>query len=450
MGKIVIEKSALPSILGKNDSIAIRGGKPLNGEVVVRGAKNAISKEMVAALLTSEKCVLKNVPNIEDFEVVSNMIRAVGGEVARQKNGDIEIIAEDIHPVDKTELHKIAGKSRIPVLFAGPLLHRSGEAFIPELGGCRIGKRPVDFHMKALAALGAKIEPIEKGFHITAEKLKGAKIVLDYPSVGATEQILLAAVLAEGITELSNAAIEPEIMDLIAVLQKMGAIISVDTDRVITIQGVAALHGYDHTVLSDRLETASWACAAAATNGRIFVRGAKQYPLMTFLNKFRQVGGEFTISEEGIEFFRGRDLTSIAIETDVFPGFSTDYQQPFVVLLTQANGASVIHETVYEKRFGFVEALNKMGAHIQVYRECLGGRTCRFGQANHEHSAVITGLTKLTGAEIEIPDLRAGFSYAIAALTAEGETTLKNIHHIYRGYENFTEKLKALGVVVID
>jgi UDP-N-acetylglucosamine 1-carboxyvinyltransferase len=449
MTKIAIQKTT-DGVVVRNNSITIRGGKPLRGEISVRGAKNALSKEIVASLLTREKCVLKNVAEVEDLEIVSSMIKAVGGSVKRLDEHSIELHHENIHPASDSELKSIAGKSRLPVLFAGPLLHRSGEAFIPELGGCKIGKRPVDFHVNALKMLGAKVEEIEKGFHITAEKLKGAKIKLEYPSVGTTEQVLLSSVLAEGVTELSNAAIEPEIMDLIAVLQKMGAIISVDTDRVITIIGVDELHGFEHSVLPDRLEVASWACVAAATNGKIFVRGARQSDLMTFLNKFRQVGGEFKINDEGIEFWRGHDLKAIAIETDVYPGFSTDYQQPFVVLLTQAKGASVIHETVYEKRFGFVEALNKMGAHIQIYRECLGGKTCRFGQQNHEHSAVITGPTKLKGAEIEIPDLRAGFSYVIAALVAEGESTLRNIHHIYRGYENFANKLFALEAEIVE
>jgi len=444
MTKAITEKKTQKSASLKNDSITIRGGKPLRGEITVRGAKNAVSKEMVAALLTNEQCVLRNVPNVEDVTVVSDMIRAVGGKVNRLADGELEIINETIHPVNKEELKSIAGKSRIPVLFAGPLLHRSQEAFIPELGGCKIGKRPVDFHLKALRQLGAEIEELEKGFHLTAQRLHGAKIRLSYPSVGATEQVLLSACLADGVTELLNAAIEPEIMDLIAVLQKMGAIISVDADRVITITGVKELHGFKHSVLPDRLEAASWACAAAATNGKIFVAGARQGDLMTFLNKFRQVGGEFEIRDDGIEFWRGKDLRAIAIETDVYPGFSTDYQQPFMILLTQAEGASVIHETVYEKRFGFVEDLNRMGANIQIYRECLGGKTCRFGQENHRHSAVIAGPTQLHGAEIEVPDLRAGFSYVVAALVAKGKSTLKHIYHIYRGYENFTNKLFAL------
>jgi UDP-N-acetylglucosamine 1-carboxyvinyltransferase len=276
----------------------------------------------------------------------------------------------------------------------------------------------------------------------------GNKIRLDYPSVGATEQVILAAACAEGVTELSNAAIEPEIMDLIMVLQKMGATISVDIDRRITILGRKRLRGFDHYAIPDRLEAASWASAAIATNGRIFVRNARQVDMMTFLNKYRQIGGDFRASEEGIEFMRAERterLRSTALETDVYPGFSTDYQQPFVIALTQASGVSIVHETVYEQRFGYIEALNRMGAQIQLYRECLGPLPCRFGQRNHKHSAVIVGPTPLHGAVIDIPDLRAGFSYVIAALVAEGRSTLLNTHYVERGYENLTGKLLALG-----
>jgi UDP-N-acetylglucosamine 1-carboxyvinyltransferase len=243
---------------------------------------------------------------------------------------------------------------------------------------------------------------------------------------------------------------EPEIMDLIMVLQKMGAIISVDVDRVITIVGVKRMRGFDHTTIPDRLEAASWASAAIATNGRIFVRHARQEHMMTFLNRYRQIGGDFRVSDDGIEFWRAGDkLRSTAVETDVHPGFTTDYQQPFVIALTQAEGVSIVHETVYEQRFGYVEALNRMGAQIQLYRECLGGLKCRFGQRNYKHSAVIVGATPLRGAEIHIPDLRAGFSYVIAALVAEGVSTLHNTALIERGYENLVPKLRALGAEIV-
>jgi UDP-N-acetylglucosamine 1-carboxyvinyltransferase len=287
-----------------------------------------------------------------------------------------------------------------------------------------------------------------KGIHIFAKKLVGAKIHLEYPSVGATEQVLLASVLAEGVTVLENAAIEPEIMDLVALLQKMGAIISVDTDRVITVTGVPELRGYEHAVIPDRIEAASWACAAAVTNGDIFVRGARQLDMMTFLNTFRKVGGEFTVEDEGIRFSRGAEIQPITLETGVHPGFMTDWQQPFVVLLTQAPGVSIVHETVYEERFGYVKALQEMGADIELRTECLGSTPCRFAGLGYAHSAIIKGPRALRAADIEIPDLRAGFSYVVAALAADGVSTIRGSEVLSRGYERFAEKLKGLGAEI--
>jgi UDP-N-acetylglucosamine 1-carboxyvinyltransferase len=226
----------------------------------------------------------------------------------------------------------------------------------------------------------------------------------------------------------------------------MGAIISVDTDRVIRIEGVDTLVGYSHTALFDRNEAASWAAAALATGGDIYVGGAKQPEMLTFLNVFRKVGGAFEIHDDGIRFFHpGGELKPVVIETDVHPGFMTDWQQPLVVALTKASGVSIVHETVYEQRFGFVDALIDMGAKIQVHKECLGGHPCRFGQRNFNHSAVIMGPVDLKGADIEVPDLRGGFSHLIAALTAEGRSTVSNVGIISRGYENFITKLQLLG-----
>ena len=230
---------------------------------------------------------------------------------------------------------------------------------------------------------------------------------LPYPSVGATEQVLLTAVRARGLTTLRNAAIEPEIMDLIAILQKMGAIISVQTDRVITVEGVARLGGFDHLAIPDRIEAGSYACAALATQGDIYVRGAQQLPMMPFLNVFRRIGGAFDVDDGGIRFWHpGGTLLAIALETDVHPGFMTDWQQPLVVALTQTTRLSIVHATVYENRLGFTDALLDSGAQIQTYRECLGGSPCRFGRANCQHSAVISGPTRLRAAEITVPDLR--------------------------------------------
>lgn len=434
-----------------NDLLYVNGGNPLRGTITVRGAKNFVSKAMVASLLGETPSVLRNVPRIRDVAVVSGLLDLHGVNVKYDTDaGILDLDPSNVESAHVADIDAHAGSSRIPILFCGPLLHRLGEAFIPDLGGCRIGDRPINYHLDILRQFGAVVDKLPNGIQLRApRRLQGTKIALPYPSVGATEQLLLTAVRAEGITELDGAAIEPEIMDLIAVLQKMGAIISVDTDRVIRIEGVDRLEGYSHTALSDRIETASWASAALATGGDITVKGATQPEMMTFLNTFRKVGGRFDVQDDGIRFWHaGGDLHSIVLETDVHPGFMTDWQQPLVVALTQAKGLSIVHETVYENRFGFADALRKMGATIQVYKECLGGRDCRFGQRNFHHSAVISGPTPLQAADIEVPDLRGGFSHLIAALAAQGRSTVRGIGLIDRGYENFQDKLVALGADV--
>lgn len=434
-----------------NAVLQVNGGAPLKGEITVRGAKNFVSKAMVAALLGEDPSELRNVPQIKDVEVVSGLLRLHGVKVDHDvESGVISLDSSDVETAHVADIDAHAGSSRIPILFCGPLLHRLGEAFIPDLGGCRIGDRPIDFHLDILREFGAVVDKRPQGIHITAPRgLTGAKVTLPYPSVGATEQLLLTAVRAKGKTELSNAATEPEIMALIAFLQRMGAIISVDTDRVIRIEGVDRLGGATYTALTDRIEAGSWACAALATGGDIFIRGADQHGMMAFLNTFRKVGGDFQVSDDGIRFWHnGGPLKSIVLETDVHPGFMTDWQQPLVVALTQATGLSIVHETVYENRFGFTDALRGMGAEIQVYRECLGGARCRFGHRNFYHSAVVSGPTPLRAADIEVPDLRGGFSHLIAALAAEGTSRVSGIDIIYRGYENFMGKLRALGADV--
>ncbi|UFU07822.1 UDP-N-acetylglucosamine 1-carboxyvinyltransferase [Ruania halotolerans] len=428
--------------------LRVHGGTPLTGEITVRGAKNFVSKAMVAAVLGEEPSELRNVPEIRDVNVVAGLLKLHGVHVERDvAGGVVRLNPRFVETAHKADIDTHAGASRIPILLCGPLLHRLGEAFIPDLGGCRIGDRPIDYHLEILRQFGAQVDKLETGILITAPKgLRGTKVDLPYPSVGATEQLLLTAVRSRGVTELRNAAIEPEIMDLIAVLQRMGAIISVDTDRVIRVEGVDHLGGYTHTALPDRIEAASWASAALATEGDVYIRGARQADMMTFLNTFRKVGGGFDIDDDGIRFHHpGTPLHSIVLETDVHPGFMTDWQQPLVVALTQATGLSIVHETVYENRFGFTEALRQMGSTIQVYRECLGGLECRFGQRNFFHSAVISGPTPLRAADIEVPDLRGGFSHLIAALAAEGTSHVRGIELINRGYENFTGKLEALG-----
>ena len=431
--------------------LQVQGGRPLNGEITVRGAKNLVPKAMVAALLGATPSILRNVPLIRDVDVVSGLLSLHGVTIDYdQTEGVLRLDPSRVETAHMADIDAHAGSSRIPILFCGPLLHRLGEAFIPDLGGCRIGDRPIDFHLEILRKYGAVVDKLEGGIRITApEGLHGTVIDLPYPSVGATEQTLLTAVRAEGLTELRGAAVEPEILDLVDVLQKMGAIISVDTDRTIHVEGVDDLAGYNHAALSDRIEAASWASAALATQGDVFVRGAHQGDMTTFLNTFRKVGGAFDVRDDGIRFYHpGGDLRSIVVETNVHPGFMTDWQQPLVVALTQAQGLSIVHETVYENRFGFTQALRKMGANIQVYRECLGGTPCRFGQKNYYHSAVISGPTPLHSADIVVPDLRGGFSHLIAALTATGTSTVSGIDVISRGYEHFTRKLHKLDARV--
>jgi len=430
------------------DILTVNGGSPLVGDLEVRGAKNLVSKAMVAALLAEGPCRLRNVPEISDVKIVSGLLELHGVKIdSTDRDGELLLDPTNVEQAHVADIDAHAGSSRVPVLLCGPLLHRLGEAFIPDLGGCRIGERPINYHLDVLRQFGADVQKRPEGLRLTApEGLKGTRIQLPYPSVGATEQVLLTAVRAQGVTELRNAAVEPEILDLIAVLQKMGAIISVETDRVIKIEGVDRLGGYDHRAIPDRIEAGSWACAALATRGDVYVRGAQQLAMMPFLNVFRKIGGDFDIDDEGIRFWHaGGTLNSLVLETDVHPGFMTDWQQPLVVALTQTTGLSIVHETVYENRLGFTEALGEMGAVVQLYRECLGGSPCRFGRANFRHSAVISGPTPLRGAEITVPDLRGGFSYLIAALAAEGQSKVHGIELIYRGYERFSEKLDALG-----
>ncbi|PXA75782.1 UDP-N-acetylglucosamine 1-carboxyvinyltransferase [Auritidibacter sp. NML100628] len=431
--------------------LTINGGKPLTGTVSVRGAKNLVPKAMVAALLGSKPSIIRNVPEIKDVEIVIGLLKLHGVVVEWNKqSGEVYLNPSDTTTAANSEIDAFAGDSRIPILFCGPLMHSVGEAFIPDLGGCQIGDRPIDFHLTVLRSFGAVVDKLPTGIHIRAPKgLKGAKLELPYPSVGATEQVLLTAVKAEGITELKGAAVEPEIHDLIHVLQKMGAIITVQTDRTIRIEGVSELGGYNHFAIYDRNEAASWASAALVTTGDIFVEGAMQRDLTAFLNVYRKIGGEFEVSDTGIRFWRnGGDLKPLVLETDVHPGFMTDWQQPLVVALTQASGVSIVHETVYENRFGFTDALVRMGASIQLHRECLGSVPCRFGQRNFLHSAVISGPTQLHGAKFDIPDLRGGFSHLLAALAAQGTSQATGLEIINRGYEKFMTKLDGLGADV--
>jgi UDP-N-acetylglucosamine 1-carboxyvinyltransferase len=336
------------------------------------------------------------------------------------------------------------------------LLGRTNEDIIvPTIGGDLIGSRPVDLHIHALQALGAKIEYREMKkegayFAQAHQGLSGAVVTLSYPSVGATENTILAAVRAKGTTLIKNAAIEPEIIDLILFLQKLGANIMVDVDRTICIEQATEFHEVEHRVMTDRNEVASYAMAAVSTKGRVFVEGAEHHNMIAFLNKLREIGGGFHVRSNGIEFYYDQPLRAgLHLETDVHPGFMTDWQQPCVVLLTQAQGASVIHETVYENRFGYTHTLKEMGADIELFTQCLGGKTCRFSSNNHHHSLVVKGPTPLRAAHNTNTDLRAGFAYVTAALLSTEESTIANVDYLDRGYEDFVEKLAGLGADIV-
>ncbi len=428
------------------DIFRVTGGSSLNGEVTLSGAKNAASKMMIATTLTDEVVRISNVPRQRESAITQEIIEAIGANIIWE---DENTLRAQTSEVSGTAVRKLSRKNRISILALAPLLHRAGEAFVPQVGGDKIGPRPVNFHLQALEKMGAKIEETEDGYHATVKKrLKGALIELPYPSVGATETALLAGVLAEGRTTIRNAAIEPEVLGLIMMLQKMGAMIQVNAGRSIEIIGVEKLHGTDVEVIPDRMEAASYACMALGTGGEIFVRGAKQRDMVTFLNAVRKIGGEFEVSPEGILFKRSNGLKGIEMETDTHPGFMTDWQQPFVVVLTQAAGTSVVHETVYEERFGYTKALVDMGADITLFSNCLGEVDCRFKGQNYKHSAVINGPSKLTSTTVEVPDIRAGLAFVVAALVADGTSTLTGIHHLDRGYERLEEKLKGVGAKI--
>ncbi len=425
-----------------SQAYVVRGGKPLNGTVKVSGAKNAATKQLVASLLTDEEVTLANVPAISDVTATLELLERVGVGVRRE--GDkLTIKANGIKNGDVVSAY--SRKNRIPILLIGPLLHRFGEAKIPMLGGCKIGARPVDIHLEGYKKMGAEIICEDDCYTIKADKLKAAVIELPFPSVGATENLMLAAVRAKGTTTISNAAIEPEIMDTAKLLQSMGAIINLEANRTWVIEGVDELNGASHEVIADRIEAASFGITAALTGGEVFVEGAKQDHLLSYLNALRRVGVPFEIKPEGIMFYSAKKYQPIVLETDVHPGFMTDWQQPFVMLLTQAEGVSIVHETIFEDRFGYTESLNKMGAKIQLHSDCLGSKECRYKHQNYKHSCIIVGPTPLTASDIQIPDLRAGFSYILAALMAEGSSTVTGVEHIERGYENIIGKLKGLG-----
>lgn len=420
----------------------IKGGKPLFGEITIAGAKNAVSKMMVTSLLTDEPCILENVPAIGEIDIVVEFLKNIGSSI--DAAGPLVKIATPT--IKNNRVHTLTRRNRIPILALGPLLARTGEAEVPILGGDKLGPRPVDIHLEGLAKLGARIQITKDSYHAWAKDgLHGAEIELRFPSVGATENIMLAAVLAKGKTVIKNAALEPEIIELVKMLQKMGAIVELCPPRTITIEGVEKLHGATHRTLADRNECVSMACLAIATNGRIVLKGAVQEHLITFLNAVRRMGGEYEVTDDGIAFSKARELTPVEIRTDVHPGFMTDWQQPLAVLLTQANGISTIHETIYEDRFAYALDLNEMGAKIKVSTDCPPNDPCRLSGKNHYHFATIEGPTTLSSKNLSVRDLRSGMVDILAALVATGVSEVEGVEEIDRGYERIDERLRQLG-----
>jgi UDP-N-acetylglucosamine 1-carboxyvinyltransferase len=427
----------------------VDGGTPLQGTVSVSGAKNAATKMLVASLLTEETCVLHNTPRIGDVSITESLLRAIGAHIRWSPDHPSTMLVTTSEVMNHAPPSELGRMNRLAVLTLGPMLHRCGQATIPAPGGDRIGPRPINFHIDGLIQMGAEIEYRDGSYFARAKRLRGATIRLPFPSVGTTENLVITASLAKGVTVIENAAIEPEIMDLIKFLQKMGAIIELKVDRKIVVEGVERLRGAVHRILPDRLEAVSLAIAAYLTKGDVRVVGATQDHLLTFLNTLYRIGLDFSVEDKAIRFFGDeRPPRSIAIETDVHPGFMTDWQQPFTVLLTQARGMSVVHETIYEDRFGYTQELNRMGADIGLYSKCLGEIACRFREKEYAHSCIVRGPTPLSGTALTIPDIRAGCSYILAALCAQGTSTLTGIEHIERGYERLPEKLRTLGAKI--
>ncbi len=425
------------------ERFVIRGGRALAGEVSVFGSKNAATKAMIASLLTDEPCTIANIPRSQEVAITTELCERIGSNVA---HGLDHFCSIETPEVRVTSVLGLSRRNRIPILAIGPLLHRRGEAEVPFLGGDPIGHRPIDFHLEALSRMGAKIERRADSYYAKAARVRGAEISFPFPSVGATESVLLTAVLAEGDTLIENAAVEPEVLNLIVMLTAMGALISCDADRRrIEIRGVVRLSGVRHRVIPDRNEAVSFAAAALATGGDVLVRDADISHLGAFLDVLQELGGGVRQEQEGLRFIGAPAWRNTVIRTAPHPGFMTDWQQPLSILLTKAEGASIIHETVYEDRLGYLKDLARMDARVTVSDECLENSPCRFAGRTFNHSARIEGPSRLKGAEIAITDIRAGMAHIIAALAAEGESVISGVEHIDRGYERLDDRLRALG-----
>ncbi len=403
---------------------------PLHGEIKIGGAKNAALPVMAATLLTDAPCQLSHVPDLSDIRIMQDLLKSFGCQVGLLEQGDLLIetgkLKNSITP------YELVSKMRASFLVMGPLLARKGKTRVSLPGGCAIGTRPVDLHLKGFQAMGAKISQGHGFVEARAKKLHGANIYLDFPSVGATENILMAATLAEGETVIENAATEPENIDLALFLTGMGAKIEGAGTDTIHVTGVPELSGAPHTIIPDRIEAGTFMTAAAITKGDILLHDVVPDHLRPITAKLREMGVEITEFEDAIRVQAADKMKAADIKTLPYPGFPTDMQAQFASLLSLIDGTSIISETIFENRFMHVSELKRMGANIKIE-----GRT-----------AIIEGEKKLTGAQVKATDLRAGAALVLAGLAAEGETEIGEIEHIERGYEGFDQKLASLGAKI--
>lgn len=415
--------------------IFVNNSGPLMGEVEISGAKNAVLPLMAATLLTADECVIESVPDLADVSVMKKMLASYGAQVDDSEPGVVKVKAENITTVEGDP--ELVQEMRASTMAMGPLLARCGRVVQPMPGGCTIGKRPIDLHLKGFRSLGAKVIEEEDRVIIEAdpEGLKGDAIYLDFPSVGATENILMAAVLAKGTTIIENAAKEPEIVDLANLLNKMGAKIKSAGTDMIRIEGVERLSGAIHGVIPDRIEAGTFMLAAAITRGKVHVKNAIPGHVRPIISKLKESGVTVELTDDGIfvDASGDRELVATDIKTLPYPGFPTDIQSPFMAFLTTVKGKSVCRETVFENRFMHVVELNRMGADITT----------------ENREAIIPGGKKLHGAKVRATDLRAGAAMILAGLVATGTTEISEIYHIERGYENVVKKFKALGADIV-
>jgi UDP-N-acetylglucosamine 1-carboxyvinyltransferase len=413
------------------DKLKITGGRPLEGEIRLSGAKNAALPIMCAALLTSKPLTVTNVPLLRDVSTMAKLLGEMGLRVERSPEGRVVLHGPSIK--DPTASYELVKTMRASVLVLGPLLARCGRAKVSLPGGCAIGARPVDQHLKGLEAMGATIA-IEHGYmHATAERLRGARIVMDLVTVTGTENLMMAATLAEGETLIENAAREPEVVDLARCLATMGARIEGAGSDVIRVVGVRSLGGGEHPVMPDRIETGTYLAAAAATGGKIRLTGAAPDSLVATLDKLREAGARISVADSSVEIEMADKLTAVSVRTAPYPGFATDMQAQFMALATVARGTAVITETIFENRFMHALEMQRLGADIK-----LEGNT-----------AVVKGVERLQGAKVMATDLRASAGLVIAGLVAEGDTVVDRIYHLDRGYEALETKLSALGARVV-